>query len=154
MEQVLIARRGSQGRVPEPFLLSSDNGRVFTSRHYTRLVRSYGIKQEFITPHSPQQNGMVERLIQMLKEQCIHRQRYETEQHASRAIAGWIQFYDHRQPHRALNSRTPAAAATAALVAQPMQELLGHYMSALSPFTFVKEPITLSQFAHRIPIPA
>jgi hypothetical protein len=61
LEQALINRYGSLGRVPAPFLLRSDNGLVFTSRNYTRLVRSYGLRQEFITPHCPQQNGMVER---------------------------------------------------------------------------------------------
>jgi len=45
----LISRYGTLGRVPEPFLLRSDNGLVFTSRDYTRLVRSYGLKQEFIS---------------------------------------------------------------------------------------------------------
>jgi putative transposase len=117
LEQALIARWGSLGRVPTSFWLRSDNGLVFTSRHYTKLVRGYGLKQEFITPHSPQQNGMVERLIRSLKEQCVHRQRFETEQHASRAIGAWIQFYNHRRPHQALQMRTPAAAAHAALVA-------------------------------------
>lgn len=43
-----------------PFL-RSENGLVFTSRDYTRLVRSYGLQQEFIPPHCPQQNGIVER---------------------------------------------------------------------------------------------
>jgi len=57
----LIARFGTLGRAPKPFLLRSDNGLVFTSRDYTALVRSYGLRQEFITPHCPQQNGMVER---------------------------------------------------------------------------------------------
>ena len=57
LEQALI----TLGRVTTPFLLSSDYGLVFTSPHYTRLVRSYGSKQEFITPHCPQQNGMIER---------------------------------------------------------------------------------------------
>jgi putative transposase len=75
------------GTGDEPFLLRSDNGLVFTSRHYTRLVRSYGLKQEFITPHCPQQNGMVERVIRTLKEQCVHRHRFETQQHAMRIIA-------------------------------------------------------------------
>jgi putative transposase len=55
--------------------------------------------------------------VAFLKEQCIHRQRFETEQHASRAIAGWIQFYNHRRPHQALQMRTPALLATAAFVA-------------------------------------
>ncbi|EJM97073.1 integrase family protein, partial [Herbaspirillum sp. YR522] len=59
----MITRYGSLGRVTVPFLLRSDNGLVFTSRNYTALVRSYGLEQEFITPHCPQQNGMVERVI-------------------------------------------------------------------------------------------
>lgn len=70
LEHALIARFGTLGRVPSPFLLRSDNGLVFTSRNYTALVRSYGLRQEFITPHCPQQNGMIERVIRTLKEQC------------------------------------------------------------------------------------
>ena len=50
LEQALIARFGTLGRMKEPFLLRSDNGPVFTSRSYTALVKSYGLKQEFITP--------------------------------------------------------------------------------------------------------
>ncbi|GEM_PF-2714493 len=34
-----VARRGFP-RYPALFLLRSDNGLVFTSRHYTRLVRN------------------------------------------------------------------------------------------------------------------
>lgn len=110
LEHALIARFGTLGRVPTPFLLRSDNGLVFTSRRYTALVRSYGLQQEFITPHCPEQNGMVERLIRTLKEQCLHRHRFETLQHASRVLADWIQFYNHRRPHQALAMKTPAEA--------------------------------------------
>jgi putative transposase len=108
LEQALIARYGTLGRVTTPFLLRSDNGLVFTSRSYTAMVRSYGLEQEFITPHCPEQNGMVERVIRSLKEQCIHRQRFETLQHASRVISDWILFYNHRRPHQALRMKTPA----------------------------------------------
>ena len=110
LEQALIARFGTLGRVPAPFLLRSDNGLVFTSRNSTRMVRSYGLSQEFITPHCPQQNGMVERVIRTLKEQCLHRHRFETQQHASRVIGDWIRFYNHRRPHQALGMKTPAKA--------------------------------------------
>ncbi len=108
--QALITRFGTLGRVPTPFLLRSDNGLVFTSRHYTRMVRSYGLQQEFIAPHCPQQNGMVERVIRTLKEQCAHRHRFESQQHASRVVGDWIQFYNHRRPHQALGMKTPAEA--------------------------------------------
>ena len=110
LEQALIARFGTLGRVPQPFLLRSDNGLVFTSRSFTALVRSYGLRQEFITPHSPEQNGLVERVIRTLKEQCVHRHRFESLQHATRVIGDWIQFYNHRRPHQALNMKTPAEA--------------------------------------------
>lgn len=110
LEQALIARFGTLGRVPTPFLLRSDNGLVFTSRCYRKLVRSYGLQQEFITPHCPQQNGMVERVIRTLKEQCVHRHRFESLQNASRVISDWICFYNTRRPHQALGMKTPAEA--------------------------------------------
>lgn len=110
LEQALITRYGTLGRVSQPFLLRSDNGLVFTSRSYTALVRGYGLRQEFITPHTPEQNRMVERVIRTLKEQCAHRHRFETLQHASRIIGDWISFYNHRRPHQALGMKTPAEA--------------------------------------------
>lgn len=110
LEHALIARFGTLGRVTSPFLLRSDNGLVFTSRSYTALVRSYGLRQEFITPYTPQQNGLVERVIRTLKEQCVHRHRFESLQHASRAIGDWISFYNHRRPHQGLKMKTPAEA--------------------------------------------
>lgn len=109
LEQALIARFGTLGRVTAPFLLLSGNGLVFTSLSFTALVSSYGLRQEFITP-PPEQNGMVERVIRTLKELCVHRHRFESLQHASRVIADWIHFYNHRRPQQALNMRTPAEA--------------------------------------------
>lgn len=110
LEQALITRFGTLGKVGQSFLLRSDNGLVFTSRSYTALVKSYGLQQEFITPYTPQQNGLVERLIRTLKEQCVHRHRLETLQHASRVIGDWINFYNQKRPHQGLGMKTPAEA--------------------------------------------
>ncbi|WP_211354859.1 hypothetical protein [Azomonas agilis] len=44
LEHALIACFGTLECVPASFLLRSDNGLVFTSRHYTSLVRSYGLR--------------------------------------------------------------------------------------------------------------
>ncbi|MEP3032884.1 MAG: hypothetical protein ABJO67_00900 [Pseudoruegeria sp.] len=68
LEHAFIARFGIMGKVEEPFLLRSDYGLAFTSRKHTALVKSYGLRQEFITPHCPQQNGMMERLIRSVNE--------------------------------------------------------------------------------------
>ena len=43
LEQALLARFGTLGRVPEPFLLRSDNGLVFSSRSYTQLRVTSGV---------------------------------------------------------------------------------------------------------------
>ena len=110
LEHALINRFGIWRKVPREFLLRSDDSLVFTFHRYAALVRDYGLKQEFITPHCPQQHGMVERLIRTIKEQCIHRQRFDSIQHATRAIGAWISFYNTRRPHQALDMKTPAEA--------------------------------------------
>ena len=111
LEQALIARYGTLGRVPDAVPAALATMAWSSPAAATRaLVRSYGLRQEFITPHCPQQNGMVERVIRTLKEQCAHRHRFETLQHASRVIGDWIQFYNHRRPHQALGMKTPAEA--------------------------------------------
>jgi putative transposase len=65
------------------------------------------LQQEFITPHCPEQNGLVERVIRTIKEQCVHRQRFETLQHATRVLGDWIGFYNQKRPHQALKMKTP-----------------------------------------------
>lgn len=60
LEHVLVNRFRTLGKVPQEFLLRSDNGLVFTSRRCAALVRSYGLKHEFITPHCPHQTDVVE----------------------------------------------------------------------------------------------
>ncbi|WP_223212118.1 integrase core domain-containing protein [Thiolapillus brandeum] len=44
---------------------------MFTSSRYTATVKAYGLTQEFIMPCSPEQNGMIERFIRTLKEECV-----------------------------------------------------------------------------------
>ncbi|MNK16209.1 hypothetical protein D3C87_343700 [compost metagenome] len=60
---------------------------------------------------------MVERVIQTLKEQCVHRHRLESQAHAVRVIADRIAFYNQQGPHQALKMMTPDAAYVATLTA-------------------------------------
>lgn len=108
LEDALIKRFGCLGRVPHKFQLRSDNGLVFTSKTYTGLIKSYGLEQEFITPYTPQQNGMVERLIRTIKEQCVYHHRFESIRNAERIIADWIKFYNDKRPHQSLGMKSPS----------------------------------------------
>jgi putative transposase len=125
LEHALITRFGTLGKVTREFLLRSDNGLVFTSRRYTALARSYGLKQEIITPHCPQQNGMVERVIRTLKEQGILSLRFDRIQHATRAISDWTSFYNHCRPQQAPDMKTLAGAL--AIAAELVHIPLGRY---------------------------
>jgi len=42
-----------------------------------------------------------------IKEQCVHRQRFETLQHAARVLGDWIGFYNQKRPHQALKMKPP-----------------------------------------------
>jgi len=53
---------------------------------------------------------MIKWVIRTLKEQCAHRQQFETLQYASRVIGDWSQFYNQKRPYQALKMKTPAQA--------------------------------------------
>ncbi|MFL8089424.1 integrase core domain-containing protein [Xanthomonas vasicola] len=55
--------------------------------------------------------------IRSLKEQCVHRHRFESQTHALRVIADWTAFYNQQRPHQALKMMTPNAAYAATLTA-------------------------------------
>ena len=107
LEEALINRFGALARLAEPLILRSDNGLVFCSFRFSGTVRRYGNTQEFIQPHTPQQNGMVERLIRTIKEQCIWLHRFESIDEANRVLGYWIDWYNQHRPHQALGMKTP-----------------------------------------------
>jgi putative transposase len=96
---------------PMPFLLRSDNGLVFTSRAYTALVRSYGLRQESSSRRTARsRTGWSSGLSARSRSNAYTGTASKTLQHASRAIADWSPFYNHRRPHQALKMKTPAEA--------------------------------------------
>ena len=107
LEEALIRRYGTLGRAQDDLTIRSDNGLVFTSRRYTRAVYRYGLKQEFIRPHTPQQNGMVERLIRTVKEQCLWLHNFASLDEARQALGKWFAYYNDHRPHEALGMKTP-----------------------------------------------
>ncbi|PMO63180.1 integrase [Vibrio breoganii] len=107
LEDALLTRYGVIGRATPGLQLRSDNGLVFTFRLYTTLAMQYSLTQEFIQPHTPQQNGMVERLIRTIKEQCIWMHNFGSLSEARFAIGKWLEFYNNERPHQALKMKTP-----------------------------------------------
>ena len=87
--------------------LRSDNGLIFGARSFVREVRKHGIEQEFITPYTPEQNGMIERFFRSFKEECIYLHRFESRDDAFPVVAAWIDHYNQERPHSALSYLSP-----------------------------------------------
>ena len=117
-----------------PVLLRSDKGLAFTSHHYTRLVRNYGLTDGLITPHCPQQNGLVERIMRKWEEQCVHRQRFHAQQQAIRIIADWIDLSNDGHPSQLLEI-PPSSACSSSLackdIAGSLHQVLGNGIGAV-----------------------
>jgi putative transposase len=80
---------------------------VFGAKVFVAVARRYGLDQEYITPYSPEQNGMIERFFKTLKEECLWLHRFADRDDAFRVIAAWLDRYDAERPHSALGYLTP-----------------------------------------------
>jgi putative transposase len=88
--------------------LRSDNGLVFGAKSFVKVVARYQLDQEYITPYTPEQNGMIERFFGSLKAECVWLHRFEDRDHAFAVIGRWIDKYHDERPHSALGYLTPS----------------------------------------------
>jgi len=110
LEDALIHRFGWTHGAPTGLILRHDNGLVFGSRLYRKLAREYGLQQEYITPYTPQQNGLCERFNRTFKEECAWLHNFQDIQEARATLSRFIDHYNHERPHQALDYRTPREA--------------------------------------------
>lgn len=103
LEDAILKRRPKAG-----LKLRSDNGLIFGSEAFHKIVRSARIKQEYITPYTPEQNGLIERWFRTLKTECIWLKQYDSVGEAQQAIAAFIDVYHNERPHRSLDMLTPS----------------------------------------------
>jgi putative transposase len=108
MEEACIRRFGTlRPRGAKP-IVRSDNGLIFQSRRFRAACRDYGLRQEFITPYTPEQNGMIERFFRSLKEECVWQHSFRSFREAKQHVDRWIRWYNEERPHQALHYRSPS----------------------------------------------
>src|SRR5680860_1083784 len=108
LKEACIARFGTLRPEGDTPVLRSDNGLIFQSRRFRAALRDYRLRQEFITPYTPEQNGMIERFFRSLKEECVWQHLFQDFDHARREIRNWIRWYNEERPHQSLGYRSPA----------------------------------------------
>ena len=100
---------GSHG-VPKEML--TDNGRQYASWHgktkFQQELARNRIQHIRSRPHHPQTLGKIERFWKTIWEEFISRARFATFDEARERIRWWVQYYNHRRPHQALDGLCPA----------------------------------------------
>jgi transposase InsO family protein len=71
------------------------------------LCAASGIRQLFIRPHCPWQNGKVERLNRTLLTEWAYRRIFLTNDERSAALAPWLEHYNTQRRHSALGGHPP-----------------------------------------------
>jgi len=107
VEGACIQRFGTLRPAGETPLLRSDNGLIFQARRFRAACRDYRLQQEFITPYTPEQNGMIERFFRTLKEECVWQKNFASFAEARREVSRWIRWYNAERPHSALGYKSP-----------------------------------------------
>ena len=89
-----------------PAYLLRDNDRAYGHTFQRRLM-AMGIRDRPISPASPWQNGIVERLIGNLRRECLDRILILGELHLRRVLASYAAYYNRTRTHLALQKDAP-----------------------------------------------
>jgi putative transposase len=89
--------------------IRSDNGLVFQSRRFRATCNDYKLSQEYITPYTPEQNGLIERFFRSLKEECTWQHNFSDFSEANRTVSRWLHWYNNDRPHQSLGYKSPRA---------------------------------------------
>jgi putative transposase len=92
----------------KPDVFNSDQGSQFTSPEYIKLLAEAGVQISMDGKGRVTDNIFTERFWRSLKYEEVYLNEYTNPREACRGISRYIDFYNHRRPHQALNYRTPA----------------------------------------------
>jgi len=89
-----------------PAYLVRDNDRAY-GHVFTTRVSAMGIRDRPISPGSPWQNGISERLIGTLRRECLDHIVVFGERHLRRVLCSYVAYYNQTRPHRSLRKDAP-----------------------------------------------
>jgi transposase InsO family protein len=86
--------------------LITDNAWAYRYSLHT-FCAEHQIRQKFIRPHCPWQNGKVERLNRTLQTEWAYRQPFPSNNARTAALAPWLEHYNNERRHSALGGKPP-----------------------------------------------
>jgi transposase InsO family protein len=85
----------------------TDNGHAYRSHAWAQACRALGIQRRRTRPYTPRTNGKAEAFIGTCLREWAYRYAYPTSTHRTRALPGWVRWYNRRRPHSSLGNRPP-----------------------------------------------
>jgi putative transposase len=93
----------------KPRIFNTDQGAQFTSAAFTSKLETAGIAISMDGRGRFMDNIFIERLWRSIKYEEVHLKAYADGRQARAGIGDWIEFYNHRRPHQAMNNQRPMA---------------------------------------------
>ena len=90
-----------------PEIFNTDQGSQFTSEAFTQVLKDADVKISMDGKGRWVDNVFIERLWRSLKYEEVYLSAYENIPEAKEGIRRWIDFYNQRRKHQALEKRTP-----------------------------------------------
>jgi len=87
--------------------LMTDNGSAYRATIHALACKALGIKHLRTRPYRPRTNGKAERFIRTMLGGWAYGAIYRDSDERHRALAGWLDFYNRRRPHRSLGRQAP-----------------------------------------------
>jgi transposase InsO family protein len=87
--------------------LMTDNGSAYRATIHALACKTLGIKHLRTRPYRPRTNGKAERFIRTLLAGWAYGAIYRNSDERHKALAGWLDFYNRRRPHRSLARQAP-----------------------------------------------
>jgi len=89
--------------------LMTDNAFAYRSHLFTALCQRQGVRQLRTRPYTPRTNGKAERVIQTLLREWAYRRPYATSAIRTRALGGWLHYYNWHRRHSSLHGEPPVS---------------------------------------------
>lgn len=92
-----------------PEIMNTDQGSQFTSGEFIGLLQQHGIRISMDGKGCWRDNVFVERLWKTIKYEHVYLHAYDSVSEARAKLAEYLDFYNRRRPHTALDRKTPDA---------------------------------------------